>query len=269
MALILVTGGTGQLGRAIVAQLAETPHVARVMSRRAAPERQRQGQEWARADLATGEGLAEALDGVYVVAHCASNPAGDTHQSDVLGTKQLLQQARRSGVEHFLYISIVGVERIPYTYYQHKLATELAVVESGVPYSIARVTQFHEFVDFILQPLLSVDESPLRVPHDVLFQSIATQDVAALLLPYLTAGPSARLSEMAGPAVMTLEEMAHGWLEARGRKQSLATVGDAGHLSLAPELIAGFRQGYNTAPDNARGQITWAEFVQRRAWEKR
>lgn len=261
MARILVTGGTGQLGSAVVAQVREAGHIARVMSRRPAPEQRATDMEWAQADLVTGKGLAAALADVEVVVHCASDPAGDTYESDVLGTRRLLQEARQSGLEHFLYISIVGIDRVPYAYYQYKLATELAVVESGVPYSILRATQFHEFVDFLLQPLLTVGEGALRVPAGVHFQSIATADVAAFLLPYLTKEPHGRLPELGGPAIMTLEEMARVWLEAQGWQRTIVTTDGAGDLSLP---LASFRQGFNTVPDNAYGRVTWATFVQKR-----
>ncbi len=66
-------------------------------------------------DLTTGEGLAEALDGANWVLHAASDPDSRHGAGDIEATRNLL--AATGGVEHLLYLSIVGVDRIPYRYF--------------------------------------------------------------------------------------------------------------------------------------------------------
>ena len=97
----------------------------------------------------TGEGLAAAVADVDVVIHAASDPRGDP-AADEEGTRRLAAAARAAGVGHVVYVSIVGIDRIPFPYYARKLAAERALAASGQPYSILRATQFHSFVDFLL-----------------------------------------------------------------------------------------------------------------------
>src|SRR3989304_2985131 len=153
MPRVLITGGPGVLGRELVPRLAQAGYGLRVMSRRAAPAEGVQ-TEWAQAQIGTGEGLAEAVAGVDAIVHCASSPFRRTREVDVDGTGRLLESAKAAGVSHFVYISIVGIDRIPLSYYKAKLAAERLIEESGVSYSILRAPQFHTLVDQILRSLL-------------------------------------------------------------------------------------------------------------------
>ena len=126
MTKMLVTGGTGTLGRNVVQALTETGYHVRMMSRQRQPANVFAATEWAHADLATGQGLAEAVAGIEVIVHAASSPAGHTRQIDIDGTRLLLEQARVAGVSHVIYISIVGVDRIPYAYYRAMSAVTCA-----------------------------------------------------------------------------------------------------------------------------------------------
>jgi uncharacterized protein YbjT (DUF2867 family) len=122
---VLVTGGTGGLGRELVPRLAAAGHAVRVMSRRTAPAGAT--GEWARADLVTGDGLDEAVRGVDVVVHAASNALQDTRATDVDGTRRLAEACKRAGVANLLYVSIVGVDRIGHPYYRAKWDAERAL----------------------------------------------------------------------------------------------------------------------------------------------
>ncbi len=140
MATVLVTGGTGGLGRRVVALLREAGHEARVASRRDRPADD-PGYGWATVDYRTGDGLDAALDGVDAVVHCA----GD--QRSTVVDEALVAAARRSGGRpHLVYISIVGADRIPYFYFWTKVAAERVIAESGLPWTVLRTTQFHDFV---------------------------------------------------------------------------------------------------------------------------
>src|SRR5918998_4917063 len=141
---ILVTGGSGSLGSRVVDRLRYPGREVRVLSRSGRPGT-------VQGDLLTGEGLKDAVKGVDVIVHCASSPT-KTRQIDVEGTERLLRAAAREGVSHFVFISIVGVDRNPYyPYYRMKLEIERIIERSPVPGTILRATQFHEFVLRITQ----------------------------------------------------------------------------------------------------------------------
>lgn len=145
---VLVTGGTGALGTELVPLLVTAGLHVRVLSRRRAPAVPA-GAQAVRGDLTTGDGLDEAVTAIDVIAHLASETSGipsyaKAQRTDVEGTGRLLDSARRAGVEpHVVYISIVGVDKIPFGYYRGKLATEQVIERSGLPYTILRTTQWH------------------------------------------------------------------------------------------------------------------------------
>jgi uncharacterized protein YbjT (DUF2867 family) len=151
---ILVTGGTGHLGRAIVSGLKRDGHTVRILARR---PRLDSSVEWIGGDLATGEGLRDAVADVQAVIHAATNsPAAqrgrfalrDLVRSpadvDVAGTRELVRAAERAGVEQFIHVSIAGLEqlrRMPYA--RRKLEAERLVRDSNLPWSIVRATAFY------------------------------------------------------------------------------------------------------------------------------
>ena len=83
---ILVTGGTGTLGRQVVPRLRDAGYDIRVLSRRGWADED--GIRYLTGDLATGEGLEPAVDGVETIIHCASTPKGDE-----VKTRQLVLRA--------------------------------------------------------------------------------------------------------------------------------------------------------------------------------
>ncbi len=126
MTKVLVTGGTGYLGRHVVNILRENGSTPRITSRRPPPASLLPGTEWVQVYLETGQGIEEAVQDCDVIVHTATN-LRQTQQSDVAGTQRLLEAARYAGVAHVVYISIVGIDRIPFAYYRYKLATEEVV----------------------------------------------------------------------------------------------------------------------------------------------
>ena len=109
LSVVLVTGGTGTLGRHAVRLLQERGHEVRSLSRRGGTHR---------GDLSTGAGVPEALAGAELVLHAASDARRRFGRADPALTRNLLAAARGAGVRHLLYVSIVGIDRIPYPYYK-------------------------------------------------------------------------------------------------------------------------------------------------------
>lgn len=261
MSDILVTGGNGILGRKVVARLARDGHDVRVMSRRPEPPewelKSHPGATWARADMTTGAGIWEAVRGIQTIIHAASSPFVNTRQVDVDGTVQLLRAAGAAGVSHVVYISIVGIDRIPFGYYQAKLAAEAAVQAGEVPWTILRATQFHDFLDRILG---SIAWSPVCfLPTDFRFQLVDSGEVAEVLVAAAAAPPAGRLPDMGGPQVLTSREIAHAWFIARHKRRLVLP------LPLVGATAAAFRQGLNTCPEQRQGRVTWEEWLAARA----
>lgn len=272
MTRVLVTGGTGKLGRNLVGPLLDKGYTVRVMSRQDLAAKRWSDVEWAQADLATGDGLREAVADVDTIIHAATS-AGVTYDNvtmsafvrkallrhdesvDVQGTRRLLEQARAAGVRHCIYISIVGIEHIPFAYYRHKLAAEALVRASGIPWSIARATQFYSLIDRLID--MSAKGPVVALAADFRIQPNDPGDFANQLCALVAQGPAGRLPDFGGPQVFTLGTMAHAWLDVRGLKKRVVRVPLPGKT--AREL----RQGALTCKDGLRGTITWQEWLER------
>lgn len=256
MPLVLVTGGTGDLGSQVVQRLLSRGDTVRVSSRRERRQGDPEGVEWAVTSLESGEGLAETVAGVDTVVHCASSPFRHTKDVDVEGTGRLLDDARDAGVSHFVYISIVGIDRVPLPYYKAKLAAEKRIEESGAPYSVLRAPQFHALLDRILAGFLRF---PIGAyPSGFKFQPIDTGEVAERLVEIAAGEPAGRVPDIGGPQVRPVEDLARAWLKATGKRRLLVP------LPVFGKVAAGFRAGHNTAPDSRYGKITWEQWLQRK-----
>jgi uncharacterized protein YbjT (DUF2867 family) len=244
---ILVTGGTGALGRHVVRRALEAGHEVRVVSRRPRPDRD-PGYRWATVDWATGDGLDAALRGADAVVHCAGEP-----RSTAVDEALVAAARRAGGSPHLVYISIVGVDRIPYFYYRTKLAAEGIVAGSGLPWTVLRATQFHDLIGRTYDVL---SRSPVvPVPAGVRVQPVETREVADRLLELAGGEPAGRADDMGGPAVRDAGELVRLYLRARGRRRAVLPVW------LPGTAFQGFRRGYHLAPAHPVGRGTFEEYL--------
>ena len=246
---VLVTGGTGVLGRRVVERLCSEGIRARVFSRSGKPGT-------IRVDLLTGEGLRPAVQGIDAIIHCASSPFRKAHQVDVEGTGRLLETAAEAGVSHLAYISIVGIDlATSYAYYRIKLETERVVESFLVPHTILRATQFY---DLVLMAMRFLDRLPIMVvPRGFLGRPIDAGEVAGRLVDLALAGPAGRVPDIGGPEVKTLAEAARGYLRVKGSRRSIFEIPVPGKTARA------FREGALVCPDQAYGKIRWEDFLRR------
>ena len=253
MPRVLVTGGTGELGSELVPRFAAAGYAVRILSRKPRAASTDSKYEWAQGDLVAGEGIAEALAGVDLVVHAATNPP--TGKGDPEGTRSLCAAAKEAGTPHLFYISIVGVDKIPMPYYKAKLACEKVLEESGAPWTILRAVQFHSLIDYFLTVLT---RAPVLLPlaRDFKFQPMDTGEVAARMVDYAASGPSGRLPDLGGPEFLTLGGMARSWAKARGKREVIVP------LPVFGKIATGFHKGYNCVPDNPQGTITWEQWLQ-------
>ena len=260
MTRVLVTGGTGALGTELVPLLVKVGLDVRVLSRRGAPAVPA-GVRVVRGDLTTGEGLDEAITAIEVIAHLASGTSGvpsyaKAKRTDVEGTGRLLDAARLARIEpHVVYISIVGIDKIPFGYYRGKLATEQAIERSGLPYTILRTTQWHTLATKFCRQLGSL---PLvAIPKGVRLQLLDASEVAQRMARLVQGPPSRHVPEMGGPEALSFAEIARKYFRAADKRRVVFEVPLPGKAAKA------FAAGYNLAPDHRDGRITWDDYLAR------
>jgi uncharacterized protein YbjT (DUF2867 family) len=227
---ILVTGGTGTLGRLGVPRLR---------------------------DLATGEGIDAAVEGTEIIVHCAGSTKGDEDKA-----RHLVRAALAAGVRHLVYISVVGADRIPvasavdramFGYFASKLAAERVVTESGLPWTTLRATQFHDLILMTARQMARLPVIP--VPPGFRFQPVDAGEVAERLVELALGTPAGLAPDIAGPRVYGMAELLRGYLRARGKHRPIVAVPLPGKAARA------FRAGANLAPDRAVGRRTWEDFL--------
>jgi uncharacterized protein YbjT (DUF2867 family) len=237
---ILVTGGTGTLGRAVVRALSARGDEVRVLSRSGAPGTMR-------GDLETGEGVEAALDGVRAVLHLATTLRDDTEI-----TRTLVRSAERSGRPRIIYQSIVGIDRIPLAYYAGKRNSERLVAESRLRWSVLRATQFHDLV----ASLFAVQRfSPVVFAPAFSFQPIAVQDVARRLVELLDTDAAGLVPDIGGPEARTARDLARAFLAARGSHRPTVA------FRLPGTRFTAFRSGANLVQGEPYGRITFEQYL--------
>jgi uncharacterized protein YbjT (DUF2867 family) len=246
---VLVTGGTGVLGRELVSRLRERAEV-RVLSRRPP-----WGPGFVQGDLETGEGVAAALEGADAIAHCASAADYWRPKRDVAQTRRLVD-ALAGARPHIVYISIVGVDRLPLGFFRAKLATERLIEDSGLPWTILRATEFH---DLMLMFLMKLSKAPVAVvARGSRCQPVDVRDVAERMAALVLGPPRGRVRDLGGPRIESMEELMRAYLTAGGRSRPLARV------PLPGKLGAALGVGDHLLTDGDRGTATFEDYLRSR-----
>jgi uncharacterized protein YbjT (DUF2867 family) len=252
---ILVTGGTGTLGRLVVPRLRDAGCNVRVLSR--GSRKAEEGIEFVTGDLATGEGIEAAVEAAEIIVHCAGSSKGDEDKA-----LNLVRAASRARARHLVYISVVGADRIPvvsgadramFGYFASKLAAERVVTDSGLPWTTLRATQFHDLILLVAQQMARLPVIPL--PAGIRVQPVDAGEVAARLAELALGAPAGLVPDMAGPQVYSAAELLRGYLRATHRNRLIIPIWLPGKAARA------FRAGANLAPGQAVGRRTWEEFL--------
>ena len=256
---VLITGGTGTLGRLVASLLSGTGSPVRTLSRH--PQPASAGVEHVIGDLASGDGIGAALTDVTTVVHCAGTTTGDDELA-----RTLVRAARAAGVQHLVNVSVVGaadvpvvsaVDRAMFSYFASKRAAELVVADSGLPWTTLRATQFH---DLVLTAAAALTKLPVvPVPVGVRFQPVAAADVAARLVELSRGGPAGLVPDLGGPQVYPMADLVRSYLRSENRRRVLLPVTLPGRAARA------LRGGANLAVTGRRGTGTWEEFLAARA----
>jgi len=245
---ILVTGGTGTLGRQLTPLLLETGRPLRVLSR--SDREPAGGIEYVTGDLVEGRGVDAAVQGAEIVVHLAGGPKGDE-----VATRNLVRAASAAGVRHLVYISVIGADRVPLSWLRSKLDAERAIAESGLPWTTLRAAQFHELVLTMLEKMAKLPVVP--VPGGLRLQPVDSRDVAARLAELTLGEPAGLVPDLAGPSVYGFADLTRGYLAARGKRRPLLPV----HLPGAAGRA--YRAGDNLSPTGT-GERSWEAFLAER-----
>ncbi|MGO4594094.1 SDR family oxidoreductase [Leifsonia sp. 2TAF2] len=259
MSRVLVVGGTGLAGRAVTAEAVERGHDVVVAARRVPDDDSDQyvtGATYVTADIVTGDGLEEALDGVDVLVDTSNGVGKQAANVFATGAQNLVHTAARFGVRRAVLLSIVGADQSAYAYYRAKAAQERAYLEPALDTRIVRATQFHDFVTAIFdrgRPL-----GALLSPTGTRFQPIAVSDVARVLVDVVEdeSGEPDRVIHVGGPRVESARSLAEQHKRASGSRRFILPI------RLGGALGSTWRAGRNLVPEHAVdgvGYGTWLE----------
>jgi uncharacterized protein YbjT (DUF2867 family) len=249
---IVVIGGSGLIGTKLVSRLREKGHDVVAASPKSG------------VNTVTGEGLAEALAGAQVVVDVANSPSFEDQAAMKFfesAGRNLAAAEAAAGVKHHVALSVVGTDRLLESgYFRAKMAQENLIKSSKIPYTIVRSTQFYEFLGEIAQ-FSSVGGAPHLPP--VLFQPIASDDVADAMAEVALGAPRNGIIEIAGPERMPLDKFVGQFLSATHDSRTVVRDAHAPYFGIA------VNDRSLTPGDNPRlGAIHFADWMSHAALHK-
>ncbi|HEX8001636.1 MAG TPA: NAD(P)H-binding protein [Mycobacteriales bacterium] len=236
--MILVAGGTGFLGRAIVAALRREGHVVRVLSRgtKANPWVNDRGVSIATGDVREAASLGEAFEGVDTLVIAVQFPGhpvevpkkGLTYDEyDRKGTENLVAAAKKAGVTRLVYLSGAGVgEGRTEEWFTAKDGAETAVRNSGIPYTILRPSWVYGPRDRALNKFALFAKTlpvvPLPGPGTAKVQPVHVDDVGrAVALSLVTPAAENETIELGGPQLLSFRQIVREMLRVMGRRRAV------------------------------------------------
>ncbi|MFF9012912.1 NAD(P)H-binding protein [Streptomyces sp. NPDC014870] len=230
--MILVTGATGNIGRALVKELhARGAGPLRGLTRDAARAAFPEGIDAVVGDLARPKSLKRALDGVRSV-FLVSRPGSDA---------DVLEAARQAGVEHVVLVSSITVQTHPHLGpAAENLAVEELLKASGMAWTILRPTQFAS--NSLMWAAVIRDHETVHAPFaETALPTIHPADIASVARVALTEpGHRGRTYALTGPQPVTARQQVEAIAAALGREVPFAEIGRRqAHAQMAAVFGAG------------------------------
>jgi uncharacterized protein YbjT (DUF2867 family) len=212
--MILVAGGTGTLGREIVARLTAAGQEVRVLTRD--PTHAAGSDiEIAIGDVRDPATLAAAVNGASAVISAVHGFLGGRgagpEEVDHQGNRNLMHAALDAGTEHFMLLSVLDARPDhPMSLHRAKYAAEQQLITSGVSWTVLRPSSYVEtWMRFVGGKLASGGPALVFGRGDNPINFVSAQDVATLAERALT-DPTlhGQTIDVPGPDNLTLEQLA-------------------------------------------------------------
>jgi uncharacterized protein YbjT (DUF2867 family) len=238
--VLLLTGATGSVGRALLRRLTASGEPVRCLVR----DPRRLGADRVRVQIALGDladppSFRNAMRGVRTVVHLAAairdQPAGSIEELNGIATWRMVRAAERTGVEHFVFMSSLGAARHDRTrFLRAKALAEDAVLASAVRHTVLAPSLIYAPGDMFLTLLermaLLLPVMPVSGRGEAVYQPIWAEDVADCVMASLAppgagaAANGAQRYELAGPQTLSHEQVVKLVLRAAGRTRPIVNV---------------------------------------------
>lgn len=233
--MLLLTGATGLVGRALLRRLTAAGEPVRCLVR----DPRRLGADRVRVQIALGDladppSFRNAMRGVRTVVHLATairdQPAGSIEELNGIATWRMVQAAERAGVEHFVFMSSLGAVRHDRTrYLRAKALAESAVLASDLRHTVFAPSFVYSpgdpFLTLVERAGLLLPVVPISGRGRALYQPIWADDVADAIVAALDGGRNGdRRYELAGPETLSHQEIVELVLRAAGRARPIVNV---------------------------------------------
>jgi uncharacterized protein YbjT (DUF2867 family) len=233
--VLLLTGATGLVGRALLPRLTAAGEPVRCLVR----DPRRLGSERVRVQIALGDladppSFRNALRGVRTVVHLAASirdqPAGSIEELNGIATWRMVQAAERTGVEHFVFASALGATSHDRTrFLRAKALAERAVLGSDVRHTILAPSIVYAPGDMLMTLLermaIVLPVMPVSGRGRALYQPIWADDVADCIVAALEQpADGGRRYELAGPQTLSHQQIVELMLRAAGRPRPTVNV---------------------------------------------
>ncbi len=221
---VLVTGGSGFIGKECAAALKEAGHTVRILARSVAMLQKMQncGYETAAGDVSNPSTLTNALNGIDAVVHCVGiilEPKGITFESVVVeGTRNLVDACKSAGVKKIVYISALGTRANAVSrYHKTKWQAEEMVRSCGIDFTILRPSVVYGKEDKFLNTFMKMPIMALPGGGKGLFQPTYVKDLAQMtVLSLVTPEASNKTLDAGGPETFTYKDMMQTALKVKG-----------------------------------------------------
>lgn len=248
---IAVIGGSGNAGAKVVRRIQRLGHEAVAVSRSGNAVA---GSAAARADIVTGDGLADALEGAEAVVDCSNtNNLLDTRIFTV-GARNVVGAAIEAGVQRAVLLSIVGIDASTFPYHHRKVDQEHTYLDSRLDASVVRATQFHEFPVGYFEHGAAVGVIPVFL--GARFQTVDVGEVADVVAMEAVEPSGKRIVDVGGPEVHVSRDLAKAW------QQHTHARGIIVNGPFPPSLLKFYREGANLLPAGGIvGEISFGEWL--------